>query len=270
MNIFASTDEPNKVSLSYAVFGFDGTNNIQIGGSYSNSQDITDNATAEYTISLTFSYQDISIYSYLYIQLYYTTANVGANKHLYLAYQSASAYSHIHTTFGINSLINGVTAINTAGYTNGATLTNSYYLQLGQATTTNPGLITTTGQTFAGDKYFGGSVGVSGVLSVANSSSVSTSYLDYSSTGTTYASLATVNFSNFSGMILVNNTSSTGNVELWLCGGQSATKLGDSSGNTASNGTIEYVAGITGYRWTNTTGGSISSSFGVVRTRTIG
>jgi hypothetical protein len=127
----------------------------------------------------------------LYIQLYYTTANVGNNKHLYLAYQSASAYSHIHTTFGINSLINGVTAISNSGYTNGATLTSTYYLQLGEATTTYPGLITTTGQTFAGDKYFGGSVGVSGLLQIGNYSTAPTSgvtgtlYYDTTVTGAT-------------------------------------------------------------------------------------
>jgi hypothetical protein len=309
------------------VFGYSvSTGSVQIGGSYSNAQDITDTTIAEYTISLTFSYRDISAYTYLYIQLYY--ANTTNGKSLYLAYQSASAYSHIHTTFGINSLINGVTAISTSGYTNGATLTSSYYLQLGQATTTNPGLITTTGQTFAGDKYFSGFVGVSGLLGVGNyssapssgvtgslyynsaasvlnvssgsawstiatttatqtftnktltgatlttptittpvisGSSVSTSYLDYSGTSATYAANATVDFSNFSGMIIVNNTSSTGNLQLWLCGGGAATKLGDSSTSTTQNGTITAITG--GYRWTN---GSTEQqiSFGVVRTRT--
>jgi hypothetical protein len=261
--------------------------------------------------------------------LYYT--NTTNNKSLYLAYQSASAYSHIHTTFGINSLINGVTSISSAGFINGATLTTTYYLELGQATTTYPGLMTTTGQTFAGDKYFGGSVGVSGLLGVGNyssaptsgvtgslyyntaasilnvssgttwstiattnatqtftnktltgatlttptittpvisGSSVATTYLDYSGTSTTYAVNATVDFSNFSGMIIVNNTLSTGNVQLWLCGGGGAVKLGDSTSSTTLNGTIAQQTLIAGYQWTNDTGAPQNISFGVIRTRT--
>ena len=334
MNIFASKSTLNtNVSLSFAVFGYNGSTSTQIGGisSISNSEDITDNVIEEYILSLTFPYVDISTYTYLYVQLYYTTTSGANGNNLYLAYQSASAYSHIHTTFGINSLITGVTAINTSGYINGATLTSTYYLELGQATTAYPGLITTSGQTFAGDKYFEGSVGVSGLLGVGNysaeptsgvtgslyyntaasilnvssgttwsniatttatqtftnktltgatlttptittpvisGSAVSTSYLDYSGTSATYANGATVDFSSFSGMIIVNNTLSTGNVQLWLCGGGSATKLGDSSTSTTQNGTIAEISGGGGYRWTNNTGSSQSISFGVIRTRT--
>ena len=334
MNIFASKSTlGTNVSLSYAVFGYSAsTGSVQIGGitSISNQEDITDTVIEEYILTLTFSYQDISAYSYLYIQLYYTTTSEANSSNLYLAYQSSSAYSHIHTTFGINSLINGVTTINATGYINGATLTSTYYLELGQANTLYPGLITTSGQTFSGDKYFGGSVGVSGLLGVGNyssdpssgvtgslyynnaasvlnvssgsawstiatttatqtftnktltgatlttptittpvisGSSVATTYLDYSGTSTTYAANATVDFSNFSGMIIVNNTLSTGNVQLWLCGGGGAVKLGDSTGLTAQNGTIAQQTLIAGYRWTNDTGASQNISFGVIRTR---
>ena len=104
---------------------------------------------------------------------------------------------------------------------------------------------------------------------VISGSSVSTSYLDYSGTSATYANGATVDFSNFSGMIIVNNTLSTGNVQLWLCGGGTATKLGDSSSSTTQNGTIAEISGGGGYRWTNNTGASQSISFGVIRTRTL-
>jgi hypothetical protein len=95
---------------------------------------------------------------------------------------------------------------------------------------------------------------------------VSTTYLDYSGTSTSYGPSATVDFPNFSGMIIVNNTDSTGNVQLWLCGGGGAVKLGDSTTNTVNNGTITFISGSSLYRWTN--GGSTEQiSFGLIRTR---
>jgi hypothetical protein len=94
-----------------------------------------------------------------------------------------------------------------------------------------------------------------------------TGMIDRSDTSQTYSSGATVDFNNFSGMITVNNQTS-GNVALWLCGGSAAVKLGDSSGNTS--GTIAYVSGILGYRWTNSTAGTITAVFAAIKTRNIG
>jgi hypothetical protein len=62
----------------------------------------------------------------------------------------------------------GVTLLNSSGLSNGATFTSEGYLQLGEAGPIYPGLMTTIGQTFSGDKYFIGSVGVSGLFGVGN------------------------------------------------------------------------------------------------------
>jgi hypothetical protein len=65
------------------------------------------------------------------------------------------------------TVVDGVTGVGVvAAY--GATVTQGGYLQLVQAGLTSPGIVTTTGQTFAGDKYFFGSVGVSGIIGVGN------------------------------------------------------------------------------------------------------
>ena len=258
MNIFASKSALNtNVSLSYALFGYNGSTSTQIGGitSISNSEDITDNVIEEYILTLTFPYVDISSYTYLYIQLYYTTTT-GANNHdLYLCYQSASAYSHIHTTFGINSLITGVTAINTSGYTNGATLTSTYYLELGQATATYPGIMTTTGQTFAGDKYFNGSVGVSGLLKIGNYSAAPTSgvtgslYYDTTTSSMKYSDGTTWNsFSSGGG----GGGTSVYNVVV------SATGFTTGGSIIGSTGIFASTVSATGF----TTGGSIIGSTG--------
>jgi hypothetical protein len=70
-----------------------------------------------------------------------------------------------------NNSFNGVTALGSTGLPYGATLTSDRYLQLGSATSTNPGLMTAIGQTFSGDKYFNGFVGVSGLFRLGNYSS---------------------------------------------------------------------------------------------------
>jgi hypothetical protein len=61
------------------------------------------------------------------------------------------------TSLASGSDLLGATAGSTIGYVNGATLTSSNYLLLGAATTSHPGLVTTLGQTFSGDKTFLGS-----------------------------------------------------------------------------------------------------------------
>ena len=73
-----------------------------------------------------------------------------------------------------------------------------------------------------------------------------------------YANNAYIDYSIFSGILLVLNQT-TGNVALWLCGGSSATKLGDSKNNTS--GTVAYSSAYNAYRWTNTTGSTADFSF---------
>lgn len=99
------------------------------------------------------------------------------------------------------------------------------------------------------------------ITSNANSPS-----LDAFSNATSYANGATVDFANFSGMILINRQDGgSGNVALWLCGSGATVKLGDSIGN--QSGTIAVYGPISGYRWTNNTGGTITASFFSIRTR---
>lgn len=80
----------------------------------------------------------------------------------------------------------------------------------------------------------------------------------------TYTNGATVDFSSFSGVIIVNDLS-TGNVSMYLVGGAGIVNLGSSTG--VASGTITYVAGINGYRWTNTAGVSRIVAFATIRTR---
>ena len=96
-----------------------------------------------------------------------------------------------------------------------------------------------------------------------------TNYFDTTSSNATYASSATVTFPNFSGMIIINNTSGLGTVSMWLCGGSSATPVAN-SGVSGGTGTVAYTSGISGYTWTNNTGGTISASFAAIRTKTSG
>jgi len=70
-----------------------------------------------------------------------------------------------------NDSFNGVTALGATGLPYGATFTGDNYLQLGEAGPVYPGLMTAIGQTFSGDKYFNGFVGVSGLFRLGNYSS---------------------------------------------------------------------------------------------------
>ncbi len=115
-----------------------------------------------------------------------------------------------------------------------------------------------------------GSGGLSWTNGLTNATAGYVALTDRSGSQTSYASSATVDFTNFSGMVMVNRADTgSGNVALWLCGGGAALKLGDSTG-TANSGTITYVSGISGYRWTNDTGGTINCSFTAFKGRNAG
>jgi hypothetical protein len=92
--------------------------------------------------------------------------------------------------------------------------------------------------------------------------------IDVSGNAGSYANNATVDFANFSGVIIIN-AHSTGKVEMLLCGGGSLSSIGSSITGT-STGSMSAVSGINGYRWTNTTGSTGTFSFAVIRTRTTG
>jgi hypothetical protein len=80
-----------------------------------------------------------------------------------------------------------------------------------------------------------------------------------------YANNATVDFPNFSGMIIVTIVS-TGNNVMYLCGGGSTTAIGASIFG-GGYGTIDDNPGINGYTWTNNTGGNLEANFAVIKTR---
>jgi hypothetical protein len=100
-----------------------------------------------------------------------------------------------------------------------------------------------------------------------NTGAAGTTYaIDRSGSAAAYANAATLNFANFSGMIVINRQDAgSGNVALWLCGGSAAVKIGDSHGN--ESGSIANNGGISGYTWTNDTGGTVTCSFTAIRTR---
>ena len=79
--------------------------------------------------------------------------------------------------------LSGVTALGATGLPYGATFTVDTYLQLGEAGITYPGIITTTGQTFSGDKYFTGLIGVGNYSSAPSVGITGTIYYDTTISG---------------------------------------------------------------------------------------
>ena len=82
-----------------------------------------------------------------------------------------------------------------------------------------------------------------------------------------YDNNATVTFDDFSGLLLTQNITNR-NVSMWLCGGATATRIGDSLSNTS--GLVAYHSPTNGYRWTNNTGGTIQASFACIKTGPVG
>jgi hypothetical protein len=87
--------------------------------------------------------------------------------------------------------------------------------------------------------------------------------IDTTNGAASIANGGTVNFSNASGMLLVNNHS-TGHVTIYLCG---AGLTGVVSSIGGQVGTFAYNAGIAGYTWTNNYGSSAIFGFMFFRTR---
>lgn len=100
----------------------------------------------------------------------------------------------------------------------------------------------------------------------ASNAAATTPTVDTTANVATYANNDTVNFSNFSGVLIINALSN-GDVSMYLCGGGSPYLV---TYSVAPQGTVTYNSGISGYTWTNDTGGSIDASFATIRTRTSG
>jgi len=80
---------------------------------------------------------------------------------------------------------------------------------------------------------------------------------------TSVANNGTIDFSSFSGLILINDHSS-GHTQVLIAGGGNVTSLGTAGGTV---GSLAYNVGIDGYRWTNNTGATRTFGFFCVRTR---
>jgi hypothetical protein len=92
----------------------------------------------------------------------------------------------------------------------------------------------------------------------------STYHLDTSPATVAVATGGTVNISNFSGMVMINNTATGGN-QVWLAGGGATTSIG--SNGAGGGGTLTYNAGINGYTFTSTYVATAGFAFVIFRTR---
>jgi hypothetical protein len=108
-----------------------------------------------------------------------------------------------------------------------------------------------------------GALGING--SLINSGAYSSTYhIDTTPSSIVLATGGTLNISNFSGMVMVNNTA-TGGSEVFLTGGGAATSIG--SNGAGGGGTLTYNAGVNGYTFTSTYVATASFGFVIIRTR---
>ena len=84
-----------------------------------------------------------------------------------------------------------------------------------------------------------------------------------SENSTSVANSGTIDFSNFTGMIMITDHFS-GQTQVWITGGGNVASLGTAGGTV---GSVAYNGGVNGYRWTNNTGGTRTFGFFCVRTR---
>ena len=75
--------------------------------------------------------------------------------------------------------------------------------------------------------------------------------------------MSTIDFANFSGMIIVNNWSS-GAVGVFICGGGVVALV---SSVSPGYGNVTYYSSVGGYRWTSNSGATHTYSFTAIRTR---
>ena len=137
-----------------------------------------------------------------------------------------------------------------ANATTWATLFQSGGLSLGNTTDPGAGNLSVSGNIITTKTFI-------------NNATSSTFTIDTSGNTNTYANGSTVNFSNFSGMILINNTT-TGSTSLYLVGGGNVNLV---AGSSTAEGSVTYNSSINGYTWTNNTGSSLVASFATIRLR---
>ena len=111
----------------------------------------------------------------------------------------------------------------------------------------------------SGNFDFGGTIAVSAAAGNYT--------LDTSSAAVSVANTGTVNFSNASGMLIVNNHN-TGAISMYFMGGGAVSTPGTQTYAGGAVGAVTYNAGINGYTWTNNSGSTATVAFMFFRTRT--
>jgi hypothetical protein len=142
------------------------------------------------------------------------------------------------------SIASSGTAGNSITFTQAMTLDNSGNLGIGS---TNPSAY--------------GKLAVDGAI--AQVAAAGSYTIDITANSSAVANGGTVSFPNMSGMIVVNSATSA-SIAIWLVSGGSTSAVSNVNGAT---GTMTYVSGIAGYRWTNNTGSANTVAFFCVRTR---
>jgi len=111
----------------------------------------------------------------------------------------------------------------------------------------------------SGNFDFGGTIAVSAAAGNYT--------LDTSGAAVSVANTGTVNFSNASGMLIVNNHN-TGAISMYFMGGGAVSTPGTQTSAGGAVGAVTYNAGINGYTWTNNSGSTATIGFMFFRTRT--
>jgi hypothetical protein len=176
----------------------------------------------------------------------YSTTPSGSTGSIYYDTSSSALKVYNGTSWSSigssGSSLAGVTALGNTGLANGATLTSDNYLQLGAATISYPGIVTTSGQTFAGSKTF--------------SSDIKVNSLTVGQGGVDGANCTAFGYNS----LLLNNTGES-NVAFGYnslsgnTGGRDNTAVGSSSLETNTNGNNNVAVG-SGSLQLNTIGGS--------------
>lgn len=142
------------------------------------------------------------------------------------------------------------------GGTGAATAVNARTnLGLGTAATQNTGTSGANVPLLNGSNTWSGSQAYSGPYG-------STFHMDTTPAAAVIANDGTIDFPNFSGLMIISNHT-TGGTGAWVCGAGSVLLLG--SVNTV--GLLAFNSSPVGYRFTNNTGSSATFAFALIRTR---
>ena len=87
--------------------------------------------------------------------------------------------------------------------------------------------------------------------------------IDTSAPALTMGAGGQLDYSAFSGMLVINDYTTSGQIGVFTCGGGAVSSIGAAMASV----TVTYVPGIDGYRITNSSAGSITIGVAAIRTR---